>query len=222
MRKGEVEVIKAMVSRQIDTCRVAYGRTVSDFPRQFILIGTTNADRFLRDATGNRRFWPVAVGKFDLDALMRDRDQLMAEAVHRVKAGCDLTLPRELYPDAVAAQREREQIVSDPWYEVLEPLLGDLEGKVRAECLWRALGSEDASRRSQADRERLGAIMRRLGFEPRKQRFAGEKNPLWGYVRGADDGRGRRREIELDGTSSAHYASDGYEAPLDKLPAVAA
>lgn len=59
MRKAEAETIKLYVSKQRDRFRPAYGRRMQDFPRQCIFIGTTNETQFLRDTTGNRRFWIV-------------------------------------------------------------------------------------------------------------------------------------------------------------------
>ena len=63
--------------------RLAYGRLTHEAPRHFIVVGTTNDERYLIDNTGNRRFWPVRVGDIDLEALARDRDQLWAEAAAR-------------------------------------------------------------------------------------------------------------------------------------------
>jgi hypothetical protein len=88
MRTPEVEQLKAMLSRQIDgPARMAYARKAIERPRHFILIGTTNSAAYLNDSTGARRFWPVRVNRFDVAAIVRDRDQLWAEAVARVKQG---------------------------------------------------------------------------------------------------------------------------------------
>jgi predicted P-loop ATPase len=87
MRKTEIEHLKALLSRQTDRARPAYGRLPTEKRREFILIGTTNDDKYYKDLTGNRRFWPVKAPKFDLPALRRDRDQLWAEAALREAAG---------------------------------------------------------------------------------------------------------------------------------------
>ena len=61
-KKADIEATKHFLSKQEDIYRVAYGRRTSRFPRQCVIIGTTNDKEFLRDKTGNRRFWPVDVG----------------------------------------------------------------------------------------------------------------------------------------------------------------
>ncbi len=62
MRKVDIESVKSFISRNDDKFRVSYGVWVENHPRQCIIVGTTNAERgFLRDLTGNRRFWPIIV-----------------------------------------------------------------------------------------------------------------------------------------------------------------
>src|SRR5690606_5564456 len=108
IRKGEVETIKATISRRTDRARKAYDRLVSEVPRQCVFIGSTNADRYLRDAPGNRRFWPVKIERCRLDELRKDRDQLWAEAAHREAAGESIRLDAALWPVAGAEQELRK------------------------------------------------------------------------------------------------------------------
>ena len=111
MRKIEVEAIKSFISRQDDVYRAAYGRNTESHRRQCILVGSTNEETgFLRDTTGNRRFWPVPVSG---DALMDPWDltdddirQIWAEVLVAYQSGENLLLSREAAEGAVRAQRE--------------------------------------------------------------------------------------------------------------------
>ncbi|HYD04490.1 MAG TPA: VapE domain-containing protein, partial [Reyranella sp.] len=81
--KTDVEEIKAFISAKGDKDRLAYERRAKRFERQFILIGSTNRDEYLRDETGGRRFWPIActVNEIDTDTFEKEVDQVWAEAV---------------------------------------------------------------------------------------------------------------------------------------------
>lgn len=79
--KGDINLIKAFISAEVDRYRPSYGRVVEAFPRQCVMVGTTNEKQWLRDRTGNRRFWPVPVRhRINTDWLAKYRDQLLAEA----------------------------------------------------------------------------------------------------------------------------------------------
>ena len=112
MRKAEAEPVKGFISRTEDKFRPAYGRTVQTYSRQCIIVGSTNADEgFLRDTTGNRRWWPVHVtghgwlGRpHDLDDYYID--QVWAEARHRDLEGEKLYLTGELLETAEHIQAE--------------------------------------------------------------------------------------------------------------------
>ena len=88
-KKSEVEDQKAALTRNVDRGRPAYGYVARDYPRRTSLAFSTNDIDFLHDATGDRRYWGVArsEGRAGLDELRRDRDQIFAEALHRLRAG---------------------------------------------------------------------------------------------------------------------------------------
>jgi hypothetical protein len=115
MKQADVNAVKNFLSRRSDRGRPAYGREVLDIPRRCIFIGTTNDSRYLRDETGNRRFWPVRVGDLNEDELIADRDQLWAEAVVRDAARESIVLEKELWEEAAREQDARK--IQDPWHE---------------------------------------------------------------------------------------------------------
>ena len=86
IRKSEAEDVKMFLTLEFDRVRLAYDRRMSTFYRQCVFVGTTNAKEYLKDPTGNRRFWPIPVNErittIDTDKLIREREQIFAEAFH--------------------------------------------------------------------------------------------------------------------------------------------
>lgn len=112
--RAEVSRIKAFLTRTTDRFRPPYGRYTVEIPRQCVFAGTVNPDTYLRDETGNRRFWPLRCGTIDIAALARDRDQLWAEAVHRFREGAIWWIDDPaILAEAAAAQEARYQ--ADAW-----------------------------------------------------------------------------------------------------------
>lgn len=109
-KKADIEATKHFLSKTEDIYRVAYGRRTSRFPRQCVFIGTTNDREFLRDKTGNRRFWPVDVGVIPhkksvfKDLTDYEIDQIWAEAVELWKGGEPLYLNSEEEKEAQKQQ----------------------------------------------------------------------------------------------------------------------
>lgn len=130
LKKTDIETLRGFLSRQNDIYRAAFGRRATPHPRQCVFIGTTNADTYLRDITGNRRFWPVKVpGGTDRGSWELTREEvemIWAEALHYYKKGEALHLPKELEPIAVQEQKEameqdeREGTIRD-YLEMLLP-----------------------------------------------------------------------------------------------------
>lgn len=82
LKRSDVETVKGFITRQIDKVRPPYGKRYISSKRQCVFFGTTNAEDYLKDKTGNRRFWPVKVADVDIEGLREDRDQLWAEALY--------------------------------------------------------------------------------------------------------------------------------------------
>jgi hypothetical protein len=194
MGKKDVESLKAMLSRRIDRSRMAWGRMTHEAPRQFVVIGTTNGQQYLRDSTGNRRFWPVRVGNVDVEALRRDRDQLWAEAAKREAEGASIRLDKDLWKSAAAEQSKRRLL--DPYFVALHEALGDRTGKIRTRDVWRIVGVS-VDRRTPQHEQRVGEAMRELGFERKQGRFGGG-GPEYAYVRGTKAERLRQIEVAGD------------------------
>jgi predicted P-loop ATPase len=85
LSKADVKDVKQFLSRLVDKFRPPFGRLPIQVPRRSVFWGTVNPEEggYLRDPTGARRFWPIETKRIDTDAILRDRDQLWAEAVPR-------------------------------------------------------------------------------------------------------------------------------------------
>jgi Virulence-associated protein E len=186
LSKVDMAWMKMFLSRTHDKARPAFGRNVVNRPRRGIMIGTTNDDTYLRDTTGNRRWWPVKLhGRIDLAGIRRDRDQLWAEAVAAEAADEPLVIPENLWGAAAIEQQARMEV--DAWEEPIAAKLSILEAK-RANLLG-SFSSKDADKncmpefrvssayllgdvlgiaesyRGQRETKRLVDVMRSLGWK---------------------------------------------------------
>ncbi|MFS1166090.1 VapE domain-containing protein [Enterococcus lactis] len=122
MRKTDVEVVKSFISRSDDKYRASYGVNVESHPRQCIIVGSTNAESgFLRDITGNRRFWPVRIsgdGKrkawqmsvYDVEQIWAETLVLYGQGEKLYLEGSDVQLATNEQADAMESD-EREGLV---------------------------------------------------------------------------------------------------------------
>jgi len=179
LRSREVENVKAMISREVDRARLAWGTCAVDRPRQFTMWGTVNNCEYLQDTTGNRRFWPLRVGQIDLDGLRRDRDQLWAEAVIAEHLGESVELPPKMW--ALAAAEQAQRLVVDPWEAILAPLLDGKDGYVMTTDINIKLGL-DARHQNSGGARRIANILNKLGFE--RRRVSADGGRPYAYTRG--------------------------------------
>ena len=120
LRKSEMNLVKNFLSRTDDIFRASYGRRAQKYPRRCAFFGTANDTNFLRDETGNRRFWPIDCFVFKpkksiFDDLDDELDQIWAEACELAKdKSYNLVLSKEALEIAV---KEQELHLEDNVYK---------------------------------------------------------------------------------------------------------
>ncbi|MGE0373451.1 MAG: VapE domain-containing protein [Gammaproteobacteria bacterium] len=173
--------VKALLSSHTDRFRPSYEPQVVEFLRQAVFVGTTNqiAD-YLRDNTGNRRYWPVMVRKLDREALAEDRDQLWAEAFTRWQEGALCYIGRDdpLWPLFESEQELRATV--DPWETAIAQYIDGCPAGYRDQFhtlqLLRDALLMDVNRIDQrASAMRIGKVMRSIGFVKRQATTAEER-----------------------------------------------
>lgn len=164
---------KAFFSSSEDDYRPSYGRRNQKFARQCVFAGTTNQREYLKDSTGNRRYWPVRANKLDRLALARDRDQLWAEACHRYRAGQAYYLkPDDPRWQTFKLEQELRE-VGDPWEAAIEKWLGSRDRFAYQQftlfdVLENALMVDINRMDKRAMSTRVGIILNRLGFDKKR------------------------------------------------------
>lgn len=167
LNKVESTKAKSFFGAAVDIFRPSYGRRTIRLPRQCVFAGTTNQEGYLRDPTGNRRYWPILCTKVDLDGLREARDQLWAEAFALYLDG------EPWWPqDDEKAMFEGEQDVrfaGDDWEALIvkyleQNICEDISGNVLLE---KALNIEP-SHWDKPAQTRIGQVMHRLGWKRRR------------------------------------------------------
>lgn len=184
MAKSDIESVKAIVSSQKGHERAAYARLAQRYERRAVFAGTTNAPDFLRDVTGNRRFWPVPVrAPLDRGVLDETRDRMWAQAVAAYRRGENWYLGAEEERLADDVRQEHEE--ADSWDDQIVALLSGqwpaptkYEDPLHAMLAWQLdehgrvhfvriaqladkMGLDLSDRRNE---RRLGARLRKLGW----------------------------------------------------------
>ena len=169
-------VTKAFLSRAFDRFRQPYGRVPEVVPRSVVFCGTVNHGGYLKDRTGNRRFWVVRCsGALDPEGLGAARDELWAEARTLYEAG----EPWHLDPAAESRMREEQaaRVEGDPWEDVIAAWTTRCAGETFTmnELLEAGLGLSASSQNPRVT-SRVSRILEGLGFERRRASAAGRRS----------------------------------------------
>ncbi len=189
--KRDVEAVKSFITRQEDEARMAYGREPLKVPRQFVLAATTNRARYLRDESGDRRFWmietkgvvasgePTLPSMLDVKKLKEVRDQLWAEAAVREAAGEPVYLPQDI--EALARIEQAKRFDADDRQQLLEDLLEGSIGFVPNDDLYRAIGVVDTKDKHPGVSKLVSTAMMRLGWKQDRQRVGKPSQQVRGW-----------------------------------------
>lgn len=190
LRTKELEAIKAFITRTHENWVPKWQEFAKTFPRRLVFVGTTNADEFLADETGNRRWLPVRVGGIDVEGIRRDRLQLWAEARERYMAeGVMFHAAERLSGDA-----HKTHTITDAWEAHISNWLatpraeligeGDLN-EANGDRPFRISdvlsGALDLSARDQdqARQRRAGGVLRKLGYSSAQMTVDGRRASFW-------------------------------------------
>lgn len=187
--KAESTRAKQFFGSKEDRYRPPYGRRVETFPRQCVFSGSTNQDAYLKDHTGNRRYWPVGCSALDAAVLRRDRNQLWAEAMQLYLAGA------RWWPGddekRLFADEQENRFAGDAWEAVVKEKLAASTATFMtvAEIASDTLGMANHQLKP-PEEQRIGRVMARLGWRRARPRVLrdGIHLRLWGYERPRDWG----------------------------------
>jgi hypothetical protein len=174
------ESIKAFITRRFDRWVPKYKEFAVEAPRRSIFIGTTNNKEFLGDPTGQRRWLPISCGKVDVAGIVKDRDQLWAEAavIYRAKGIC--------WEDAerLAVDVHKDFMFEDVWLMPIKAYLNmpvHLGAQFALTTAHILLGALDIDIRNQkrCDVMRVAAVLKVLGYRSERRMFNGERIRFW-------------------------------------------
>ena len=178
LNRTETTKIKSFLTATKDHYRSSYGRRFRDYPRQLVFAGTTNESGYFIDSTGNRRFIPVRVIREPrITDLVRDRDQLWAEAFHRYRAG-EVWWADSAELVKTCAEEQRTRLRHDEWEGPISEFIA-LKPEVTVGQILEFCLNITCDRWTQLDQNRVARCLQVLG-RTRKQSRDGEKR-RWVY-----------------------------------------
>jgi predicted P-loop ATPase len=182
--KAESSATKAFLTSPTDHFRPPYGRRTITVPRRCIFYGTINPEGgYLKDKTGNRRYWPIFCRKVDFDHIETDRDQLWAEAKHRFQAGEKWWFDTDALKNA-AQNAASERLDEHPWtQEVLTYISHRDDGEPRKAVtvseILRVVLNVPLDRQRQSDLNIISGILVAAGWRRRQVRVKRGRDGHW-------------------------------------------
>jgi hypothetical protein len=177
-RARHQDAVKAFITSRADMYRAPYARATESVPRTSIIVGTTNGDGFLTDATGNRRYWPIRVtNPINLKKLAQWRNQLWAEALVAFQRGERWWLTAQMEARLHCAHEEFEQ--EDPWTEKVLRFAQGYAGDVTTARLLEDAVDKPAGQWTRSDEMRVAAILTRGGWAKERRRSGTKRAYCW-------------------------------------------
>lgn len=189
--KAETNTLKDVVSRTVDTGRLAYERNAKEYPRRCIMIGSTNDSDYLRDPTGGRRFWPIECKATTIDTqrLSEEIEDLWGEAFDiylrwtaaRVRKCMNGDLPLFMRGRAaeIAKAKQESKRIESPEEAVAGEMAAALDNPVSTSlegvsefrewtCIqeaWELIGRDRMSLDNRVTKQLAGRALRLAGWE---------------------------------------------------------
>ena len=196
--RKDVVAIKSLITQQKDSFRVPYGSGIGVYPRKSILVGSLNEDEFLRDKTGNRRFWIIELPQdpdigeqLDIDKLTRDRDRILKAAILAYRSG---KLPMLTLEQEVESKRQNLNYESEHTFQsaVEQTVRKWKNSKFSSKSILIDSELRTEATITQKDMNDIAAILRSLGYVRDKNQTTNsitkERSRLWSLAQNTHSG----------------------------------
>jgi len=214
--KRSAGALKNLITNPRDLQRVPYGRAYQSMPRRSVLAASVNGDDFLRDITGNRRFWVVDLPQrqhlevINTDRIERDRDRIWKAAIAQYRAGM-----KPMLSAAHQGQSDKQNegySIENPFLSAVEmrclPILKASAGfpinlAIELSLVCASTEETDDGRRvvqrppSSRDFQLMAECLKMLGFEREEHPTGKERTRKWRF-KGTDDTEGGHRSVSAE------------------------